>query len=383
MIISLLYKLFKPKEQKQNSSTSTPHIPHGILLNILSRVPAPSLLRFKPVNRAWYSLISSEELRRRHLQHHVKRLDQTYGTIQVGHTHTLYPSLSLRIMSNIHIDDHQLVEIQRIYGEVSYGYYLRPQLLGSCNGLLLISLSPYLSSFILWNPTIREHRIIDRQITNRSDMCMAGLGYNSLNDDYKIVVAEFSNLQNNSIQVQIYNLKESSWKTIKCDNFPYKFISFTTPAASLVNGIPHWHVKRINNGQGVVISFDLAEEKFEEIDLPENILDFTCMSALDGCLCIGIRKYFWHPIYVWKMRDYGIKKSWFKLKFSLHTEIGGENYLMPLGFLQKDLVVANFDRVIIAIFNVITQQNKFIMGSGHRPYFTVAAFIETFVEVHD
>ncbi|XP_050205715.1 uncharacterized protein LOC126655536 [Mercurialis annua] len=179
-------------------------------------------------------------------------------------------------------------------------------------------------------------------ISDKSDMYMAGLGYNNLNGDYKIVVAESCNLHNNLIEVQIYDVKLDFCKTIKCD-FPYKFISHTTPAVTHANGIPHWHVKRANNnGHSVILSFNLVAERFEEIALPENIFDFKFISALDGCLCIGLRDSLSDPFYVWKMGEYGRKNCWIKLEIVYHRKT--RSCLMPLGFLE-DQIVMNLDRV--------------------------------------
>ncbi|XP_050229568.1 F-box protein CPR1-like [Mercurialis annua] len=380
MIISSLCKLFERNEIKENNSR--PYIPDDLLLNILSRVPATPLLRFKSVNRDWYSLISSNEFRQRHLQHHADHPDQRYGIIQIGNAHTLQPSLLLRIMG-IADDHHELVEIGKVHGhQLVFGSFFSPRVFGSCNGLLLISLSLDLQDFIVWNPTIRAHRKIDRNISDgpRDDVLyMAGLGYNCLNDNYKIVVAESGNLHDNSIEVQIYDLKLSSWKIIK-RYFPYEFKSSTTPATTMANGIPHWHVKRmIDDDQSVILSFDLVAEKFEEINLPENILNFNYMSAIDGCLCIGIRESLSRPVYVWQMREYGRKNSWIKLEIVLPHVVRGGLYSMPIGFLGTDQVVMSLGRAWLAIFDVSKRQYKFVMQSWLNLFHTVASFDETFV----
>ncbi|XP_050230297.1 F-box/kelch-repeat protein At3g23880-like isoform X2 [Mercurialis annua] len=302
----ILCKLFKWKEKKENSS-----IRHDLLVEILCRLPAKSLVRFKAVHSDWFSLISDPQFCHRHLQH--QRPCQKYGTIQVRNTHTLHPSLSLRIMSTVD-DDHQLVEIQKAFGMEVYGNSLFPSLLGSCHGLLLTSVSFWLENFILWNPTIREYQKIHRKIfagSKSNTVAMAGLGYDSLNHNYKIVAAvSYRWQQNTSIEVDIYDLNKSYWKTKNC-HFPYESKSLITPAITLANGVPHWHVKRKNNDQSVILSFDLVDEIFKEVPLPYNILDFNFMSAVDGYLCIGIRNSPMDPLHVWKMREYGMKKSWF------------------------------------------------------------------------
>ncbi|XP_055959574.1 F-box/kelch-repeat protein At3g06240-like [Mercurialis annua] len=292
--------------------------------------------------------------------------------------------MSLRIMS-IADDNHKLVEIEKVHGrELDFGYHVYPQLFGSVNGLLLISLSISLRDFIVWNPTTGEFRKIDRKISKESKyevMYMAGIGYSSSNGDhYKIVVAESCRLQNNSIEVEIYDLKKSSWKTKKCD-FPYKFLSlsFDTPGITLANGIPNWHFKRMNNDRSVILSFDMVDEIFKEIDLPEYIFDFKFMSALEGCLCIGIRNYISDPLCVWKMSEYGRRKSWIKLEVVFYGKFRDDIYIMPLGFLGKGQVIMNYARASIVTVDVTQPGYKFIMQSKHDNNYTVAAFVETLV----
>ncbi|XP_055959575.1 F-box/kelch-repeat protein At3g23880-like [Mercurialis annua] len=373
-IMTLLCKVFKQKEN---------NIRHDLLVEILRRLPVKSLVRFKAVHSHWFSLISSPQFCHQHLQY--QRPDQKYGTIQVGNTHTLHPSLSLRVIDTVDYD-HQLVEIQKAFGSWEvFGNYAYPMLLGSCNGLLLTSFSLYLEDFILWNPTIREYRNINRKIPvgpKFGTKFMAGLGYDNLSYNYKIVAAESRNLpQKTSIEFDIYDLRKSSWKTRNC-HFPYKFKSLTTPAITLANGIPHWHFKRMANDQSVILCFDLVEEIFKEVPLPDNILDFKFMSAVDGYLCIGIRNLPMGPLHVWKMREYGTKKSWYALKISFPNKFRCFSYLMPLGFLEKGQVVMSLDTVGIAIFGVATQQYKFVLKSDRNYHDTVVAYNQTLNFIH-
>ncbi|XP_050205661.1 F-box protein CPR1-like [Mercurialis annua] len=357
-------------------------IPHDLLLDILCRLPVKSLVRFKTVHSEWFSLISNPQFCRQHLQFHAKQTGQKYGAIELRDRHTLHPSLFLRIIDIVdnHHHDYELVEIQNVYDKLVFKRYDYPKLLGCCNGLLLISLSTCLENFILWNPTIREYRRIHRENHDRplfNVMYMAGIGYDSLNNNYKIVVAESYKFHKDSIEVHIYDLKKSSWEA-RNYYFPYKFVLGNTPVITLPNGILHWHVKTKDEGRNVILSFDLAEEIFNEVPLPENIYDFSYLSSLDGCLSIGIRRRF-APIYVWKMREYGIKKSWIKLTISFPIKYRCLGYLMPFEILENYKVVMNVDTKDIAIFDVITHFYEFVPESRRIHNFTVAAFNQTLV----
>lgn len=129
---------------------------------------------------------------------------------------------------------------------------------GSCNGL--VCLGNYESyriraygSFLVMNPSTKECK----QIPN-----LHGFGYAEPTHDYKIV--KFCSYKN---IVNVFSMKRNSWKSIEHD-FHWRHAS-DIPGAS-VNGAIHWV---FDNDK--IAAFDLVEEKFKTLPLPDVIIDVS------------------------------------------------------------------------------------------------------------
>ncbi|XP_059635254.1 F-box protein CPR1-like [Cornus florida] len=121
-----------------------------------------------------------------------------------------------------------------------------------------------------------------------------GMGYDPVNDDYKIVH----------------------------DNFPYE-LRHRYPGV-LVNGALHWLAGHQNNDivlkclvNEIIAAFDPVAEKYWMLQFTP-ISDFGCMTLgeLGGCLClfcickIGLR---YDCVELWVMKDYKVHASWTRL----------------------------------------------------------------------
>ena len=379
------------------------HIPHEILLDILSRLPVKSITRFKLVDRSWFSLATSHELALRHLhRHRASRATYKHGVIAVEDSHTLHPSLCLHILSG---DSQKLVvkQIEKVSEEVKYDPRSFAEVVGSCNGLLLISLKPRfcfndLTEFVLWNPSTGEHKKIYRRICSDAIIrrhTIAGLGYDDSNDNYKIIVGstDYISMQH-QILVEIYNLKTGCWEEKTYHHFPYWIheFDFHRGATTLRNGIPHWIARRQTNIERVILSFDPTDDKFKEVTPPPVESEFSdfrsdvYVSALDGKLCLRIILDYTlqlNFLNLWVMEGkYGLEKSWKNLNItlpipnqpivSLHPVTS-----MPIGFGKEGQVVLSSHRRAIVIFDSNSQAYSNILLSGCREVSGVASYVET------
>ncbi|EEF40116.1 conserved hypothetical protein [Ricinus communis] len=376
MTISLFNRLLKGKTKRE--AAGRPYIPHDIILSILLRLPVKSIIRFKAVHSSWLSLISSPEFSFRHL-HHERACFHKHGVIQIRNRHTAYPCLSLRSSFDTAAEDvdrdHDLVDIQNPFGEVYHSTYIRAEVLGSCNGLLLVCLihrDRRSREFLLWNPSTREHEKIScnyySPLTN-----IVGLGYDEFNDNYKIVDVSFK--RPGEAVINVYNLKERCWE-IKNYDFPYK-VYYYQPGTTLANGIPHWLVlRRVNYASVVLLSFDVVEEKFKEVPLPAAIKASTYISTLYGYLCMGDAdsREIWM---VWIMREYGVGKSWIKLNISFPEppEMPFLYRLIPHEFINKDRVVMSIDWMTLVIYSPSRKEYKNVLISDQE--FSVATYAES------
>ncbi|XP_039156295.1 F-box/kelch-repeat protein At3g23880-like [Eucalyptus grandis] len=153
-----------------------------ILIEILLRLPAKSLMRFKCVGKRWRSLISNPGFAKSHLQRLMAR--------------DLIPSQRIFKTSPFESIDYELhdggiggdddLAVVKVH-ELRIGDpYWEPELVGSCHGLVCL-LVP--GRFFLYNPTTKESRNFPCSDLVQQDALVNGFGYDPRSDDYKIVQA--------------------------------------------------------------------------------------------------------------------------------------------------------------------------------------------------
>ncbi|XP_071725161.1 F-box/kelch-repeat protein At3g06240-like [Rutidosis leptorrhynchoides] len=127
-------------------------------------------------------------------------------------------------------------------------------------------------------------------------------------DDYKVIVGFMKGDYVTCFHV--LSLKSNVWKHVGEVNYCH-FSSIGV----LCNGALHWLMLDINENM-VIISFDLSENKFNEIPQPD---DVTCqyfmgrsecptLGTIEDCLCVFDQE--WLPKNLRKMKDYNVKGSW-------------------------------------------------------------------------
>ncbi|XP_026451904.1 F-box protein CPR1-like [Papaver somniferum] len=200
------------------------------------------------------------------------------------------------------------------------------QLWGSCNGMVCIYPSGTGSGiiFCLLNPATREYRVT-RTPTKPLFLCLCGLDYDRQADDYKLIVGDDFDGYRFSSEVQVYSLTSNSWKTIP--TIPYTF-PYSRVSGVLLNGYLHW-LALSENSSKVIVSFDLSDERFKEVQLPEFFWKYDeylieSLGVSKGCLGLLVN----HE--VWLMLDYGVEESWTKSYIITHESIVKGLFFSPL-----------------------------------------------------
>ncbi|KAF7146087.1 hypothetical protein RHSIM_Rhsim04G0210700 [Rhododendron simsii] len=179
---------------------------------------------------------------------------------------------------------------------------------GSFNGVLLVDID---GELCLWNPSIRMYQKISRP---KFTLCsiMYALGYDSINDDFKVVAAV---LPTSDVPgtVHVFSSKLSSWKST--GDFGYSCRLYGR--GSVLNGAPHWFARGSTDIEARyfrIACFDVMEEKFKEVPTPmyEVESNFFKVGVMDGCLCAVDSRLESH-LNVWVMKEYGVEESWTKL----------------------------------------------------------------------
>ncbi|KAI3823091.1 hypothetical protein L1987_04517 [Smallanthus sonchifolius] len=323
------------------------NLPRDFLTDILSRLPAKSLGRFKLVSKNWFSLISSADFIKLHHRRVLSDTNTNHSRVFIMSTHSLH-SVNYESPScyeGVNDDDAKaIISLNDPLEKESVG----EKELGSCYGLIFFVC--YNDCILLWNPTTQKTRIIPDPITPLFDGTrFYGLGYDLSIDDYKMVMATRS-ISSNSISCQVFNLKTDSWRTVQATHMN---INEPDEIGSFSNGAIHWIVRHRphNNGfnqRETILSFDIKDEVFMEILLPnggENEQSaFWCLGDLKGCL---------YAVYggdgvdmdVWVMKEYGVESSWSKVIkldwFRFNCDYG----MIPVCFTHEDDVVLDFDSI--------------------------------------
>ncbi|GLT40853.1 hypothetical protein SLA2020_149570 [Shorea laevis] len=224
-----------------------------LVTDILLRLPVSSLLRFRCVSRSLCTEIDSENF----VKNHLNRSIQTKTRQKL----VIYDDLVFNDRKDFYFADFDddLVDafppnkplISRHHASSVYG---------SCNGLILLGVD-----FAIWNPFTRRYKTLPlcpvQTLPGYRGFLGSGLGYDSAQDDYKIVMlSEVEDSNRVCFQVWIFGLKSDIWKRSRDleDGVIKRVGCFASDAL-------YWVCE--NKGVG----FDLAREVFFDIPLPSEI----------------------------------------------------------------------------------------------------------------
>ncbi|XP_055827262.1 putative F-box protein At3g16210 [Solanum dulcamara] len=157
------------------------HLQEEIIMEILSRLPVRSLLRFKCVPKFWRTLISEPYFMMKHLKN---SRNSEKLLVSQWYPHKKEFSLSCSSLSSVQrVEEVQKLDCPSDSRCVLYCCYDSLELIGVSN----YSNYAYERLF-LWNPSTRELIVLPHpKLKLDWDLWIWGLGYDSTSDDYKIL----------------------------------------------------------------------------------------------------------------------------------------------------------------------------------------------------
>ncbi|XP_050207871.1 F-box/kelch-repeat protein At3g06240-like [Mercurialis annua] len=256
-------------------------------------------------------------------------------------------------------------------------------LVGSSNGLVClyrISLKHFIyNEFIIWNPSIRKSVRIPE-----SNFCLPlsslqklfGFGFDSRTNDYKLLVFSIHAI-NDAV---LYSLNSNTWK--KVTNFAYKqrktenWVNY--PA--FVDGRFYWFMEA--EKKNMVLVFDLRNEMFGEISLPEDLEDledardtYLKIKAFGESSIAVIHKILRDGFYesdIWVMKEYN-SGAWMKLATVGNRSVGSsevmefrDNGEVLVGFYTGGLNVASYNLKNGRIKNLIALRSVYGFHYAYR-----------------
>ncbi|KAF5935645.1 hypothetical protein HYC85_026774 [Camellia sinensis] len=255
------------------------YIPRELLIDILTRLPAETLVRFTLVCKSWYSLITSPSFISHHLNLTISNPNSTHLLLRYCTEDPIQQEhYSLRC-------DDPINNTFKEYAKLNFPFTcIDPPfgLVGSCNGLICISDDQYCYNhkMFLWNPLIRKSVSIPypnvRFGSHGPFMHSLGFGFDSISNDFKVVRIVHIGLDCNRVppEVELYTLKTGIWRNISDKALPYIVVERSRQA--YINGVSHWvaHTPRYGHGgifRNLIVSFNMNDEVFGEISFPEGI----------------------------------------------------------------------------------------------------------------
>lgn len=366
--------------RKPENNTVAPDFDDDIIAEILLRLPANSLLRFRCVCKSWLALISAPSF----VKNHLSRVNTKHFNLLVG----TWPSQA----SVLKDDDGDIAITVLDYPVTSWSPCpaLYPIIYGSCNGLMCIEFE--YGNLILWKPCTRAFKQLpepelDCREYGETFIYLAGFGYDSTIADYKVIRG--SKINEDPTTLQVFTLKTGSWRTNPDFNHikeGSECIFAVEKQGLLLNETLHWVAllrgPEYEKGTLGIVSIGLAEEKFQVMALfpcrrpsPDSFISTSIMT-------VGNSLFVYHEFDIWMMKEYGVEQSWTQviyispqiLPFPQHVDYR----LTPLCIFENGQILVNHGRTF-GLYNPEEKTFKIVISNceAYPRYYT--AYVETLV----
>ncbi|CAN8230989.1 unnamed protein product [Cochlearia groenlandica] len=334
------------------------NMPMDILIDLFHRLPATALVRFRVLSKPCFSLIESPDFIASHLDHTLRSGD-----------HIMILLRGPRLLRTVDLESPE--KVSDVEHPLKSGGLT--EVFGSCNGLIGLSNSP--TDLAVFNPSTRQsHRLPVEPVdfpegTTTRGYVFYGLGYDSVNDDYKVVRMVQCKGRGHQGQedddqdlvfgfpyeIKVFSLKKNSWKRIKrvlpaiqLLFYFYYHLLYRRGYGVLACNSLHWVLPRRPGliGLNIIIRFDLATEEFGILEFPESLAHENIdIGVLDGCLCLMCNHEFSY-VDVWIMKEYEVEESWTKLfRVPKPKSVESFDFMRPLVYSKER------DKVLIEINN--------------------------------
>ena len=361
------------------------NLPEEIIIHILSRLPAKTVGLCRCVSKPWRAVLSQPNFIKTHLDRSRNLRVESLVLIADARGYICSAPLS---------DAHHLFdEITITATKVSFADHPDSwiQVYASCDGLLMVG-DDQGKNFVL-NPVTGEIREVPQSpfaLDPHESFTMYGFGYDSANEDYKIVSISYYDTDNEcgytgnedepfctEMFVNLYSLETGTWK--RAESSPYDHVVGHVTSGASVDGYIHWLACRKPDYKSVIVAFDLVEEKFSEVPPPSSLVGkkfvFNHLVVLGGCLCIVEET---RPD-VWMMKEYGVQESWTYI--TVDNPGGAE--IRPLCMLGQEEIVLLKDEEKLVMYNLKEKIVKDIEVHGLPDSLVPeASFVESLVSPH-
>ncbi|CAH8386174.1 unnamed protein product [Eruca vesicaria subsp. sativa] len=375
----------------RRESEDTGSLPPELMGEILIRLPAKSIGRFRCVSKLFRSLSSDQRFAKGHIDHLLMTIrNDSSRKLLVSSSRNLY---ALDLVSCEEGDSDFLGAVEHDYPPPNLKNHRNGFvgiIGGSCNGLVCISQGR--GAMLLYNPTTREFkRLLSSPHSHRYDdeqeVQAWGFGFDDVSYDYKVVKLVGGHVVNASV----YSLKANSWRRLPDLSLSYQIwngYDFSNSGVNL-NGACHW-VFRLPEGRyhrKVLVCFDIKTQEFREMPLPDDPHHFSlsvCLHLvvgnLNGRLCLSVM-YHTRSLHndLWVMNEYGVASSWsiIRIGYMIYQSIkplcfSEEEVLLKLDGTGRHMVLYNSETNVV--------RGLWIRGAEELSHdFKVCTYVESLI----
>nr|XP_043606884.1 F-box protein CPR1-like [Erigeron canadensis] len=237
-------------------------LPDDVLLsNIFIRLEAKQLAQMRSLSKTWNSLLSHPSFIDSHLRHSKDTNDEILLVFQDSCFSKDEPFTAHTT------PDLQLTDKVKAHTDSLEGYVV-----GAVNGLICLASEERCT---IWNPSLSASIDLppwtiglDHDIRFCLDF---RFGFDCKTNDYKVVKLTF-NYRKEWFPVEVFRVSKGSWESIT-ERFPSHVEMILNMKEFVVDGHDGrlHYLCRINSAQWTIVAFDLGDETFREIALPDSL----------------------------------------------------------------------------------------------------------------
>lgn len=279
-----------PSRPSHKSTTPSPSeqptvksLPEDAIVEVLSRTPVKSLVRFRCVCKSWLSLT-----------HHPKFIDMHLKISALRNKclllHGFAPNYAARTMSLFRMDEPlvTLFDIKRGFtrkpdfpSNFSFAdFFDEMTVCGSVNGIVCLSHTQYPEEgrfvkwgrfVVLWNPAISRMKLVmippRKTLFDVWQLVSVGLGYDAVDDDFKIirlVPVAISEVRAET-RVEMYSSNRDCWEDVN-KGARIDFCPVRPNCTFIIKGVPYW-----DNGKNALAAIDPHTGMYRNIPHPKYV----------------------------------------------------------------------------------------------------------------